>query len=104
MWLLDATKATNIHTDEENYPQFFMYNTYKRITVAKPGKRPMGDINGDGVVTTKDAILALKMSAGTVKPTEEQLTYGDYNENGKIEIADARAVLCIATKIPVAVN
>ena len=104
MWLLDVTKTTNIHTDEENYPQFFMYNTYKRVTVPKPGKRPMGDINGDGVVTTKDAILALKMSAGTLKPTEEQLTYGDYNENGKIEIADARAVLCIATKIPVAVN
>ena len=53
-----------------------------------------GDVNGDGVVDTVDARLALQMAAGVVAlENEEQLTRTDLNFDGYVTIFDARQIL-----------
>lgn len=53
----------------------------------------LGDVNGDGSITSMDAILILRNTAGETEFTEEQKTIGDMNGDGKITTSDA--VLCM---------
>lgn len=99
MWLLGATKQQTIQTDPENYPQFFLYNTYKRTTKPITVKGMIGDLDNSGAVSTVDARLALKMAAGHIKPTEDQLVLGDIDEDGEITTDDAREILRMAAGI-----
>ena len=53
-----------------------------------------GDVNGDGVVDTKDARSALELASGlTLLEDEAQLTRSDVNFDGYITIFDARQIL-----------
>ena len=99
MWLLSQTKQPTVTTDKENYPQFFLYNTYKRTTKAMPYDEVLGDLDGSGSVNTIDARLALKIAAGQVKATEAQMLLGDIDENGTIATTDAADILKIAAGI-----
>ncbi len=99
MWLLGQTKQPTVTTDKENYPQFFLYNTYKKTTKAMPYDEILGDLDGSGSVNTIDARLALKIAAGQVKATETQMLLGDIDENGTIATTDAADILKIAAGI-----
>ena len=64
----------------------------------------MGDTTCDGRITSADARLALRMSAGmylNVKYSEKPETYGafDTNNSGLIEASDARDILRASAKI-----
>lgn len=63
------------------------------------GSELLGDIDGDGKVTSKDARLALRMAAGLIKPSNYQLRVGDLNGNGKIDASDSRNILRKAAKL-----
>ena len=52
-----------------------------------------GDIDGDGVVNTRDAILALRIAAGLVTPSEQQKRSADMNGDGEIRANDAISIL-----------
>ena len=53
-----------------------------------------GDVNGDGVVDTKDARQALELASGLVLLEDEaQLTRSDVNFDGYVTIYDARQIL-----------
>jgi hypothetical protein len=52
-----------------------------------------GDINGDGEVKANDAILALRISSGLMKPDDYQLWAGDMNDDGAIKANDAILIL-----------
>ncbi len=53
-----------------------------------------GDVNGDGVVDTKDARCALELASGLVLLEDEaQLTRSDVNFDGYVTIFDARQIL-----------
>lgn len=53
-----------------------------------------GDVNGDGVVDTKDARSALELASGlALLEDEAQLTRSDVNFDGYITIFDARQIL-----------
>ena len=53
-----------------------------------------GDVNGDGVVDTKDARSDLELASGlTLLEDEAQLTRSDVNFDGYITIFDARQIL-----------
>lgn len=53
-----------------------------------------GDVNGDGVVDTKDARYALELASGLAALEDEvQLTRSDINFDGYITIFDARQIL-----------
>ncbi len=99
MMLLGASKQQTVTTDVENYPQFFLYNTYKRTTKPIVTKGIIGDMDKSGSVTTADARIALKIAAGQLKATEDQLLLGDIDEDEKITTADAKEILYMATGI-----
>lgn len=99
IWLLQADAQPTVHTDPANYPQFILYNTYKRKLTPIDVRGMIGDIDGSGAIRAADAILALQMAAGQIAPTEEQLVLGDIDEDGSISIEDAREILYMATGI-----
>ena len=100
MWLLSAKKQQTVFSDTENHPQFSLFNTYTRKTKGCPADYLLGDVDMSTAVTIADARLALKMSAGQLEPTEDQLVLGDIDENGDISATDARSILCMALDIP----
>ena len=62
---------------------------------------PYGDVEGNGTVDIKDALLALRMAAGLVTPTAEQLSVADVaplvngtpQPDGKLDIGDVLVIL-----------
>lgn len=53
----------------------------------------LGDLDGDGKPTAKDALLVLKAAAGEVKLTEAQAKAADFNGDGVYNAKDALAIL-----------
>ena len=62
------------------------------VPVASAGAMA-GDINGDGYVTSDDARLALRYSAGMEKPTSAQKSAADVNGDGKLTLEDVKLIL-----------
>ena len=89
-----------VNTDKENYPQFWLHNTYKRTTKPMVNDDIMGDLDYSGKVRTNDALIALKMASGQLSPTDADYLIGDIDEDGEFSVEDARSVLCIAAEIP----
>lgn len=96
MMLLGSSKQVTVTTDKENYPQFFLYNTYKRTTKPIVIDGMIGDLDKSGDVTTLDARVALKIAAGQKKANDELLLLGDIDEDQKITTADAKEILYMA--------
>lgn len=99
MWLLSADEQYTVHTDEENYPQFSLYNTYTRTTKPCPTKGVLGDVDFSTAVTVADARLALLFALEIETPNDDQVILGDIDEDGKISTDDARSILCMALGI-----
>lgn len=99
MWLLSSDEQLTVLEDMENYPQFMLYNTYKRTTRPVALDALFGDVNGSGAVRTDDALLGLKISAGQKKPTDTQMAVGDIDEDGEITTSDVKTILAIAAGI-----
>ena len=101
MWLLSMDEQHTVFTDKENYPQFSLYNTYKRFTKGINVDTYLGDVNHDYLLTTTDARLALKMAAGLmdIPEDEDKQIIIDANEDGEISTDDARYILCWAAGI-----
>ncbi|MBR3810444.1 MAG: SH3 domain-containing protein [Clostridia bacterium] len=56
-----------------------------------------GDINGDGEITTKDALLTMRYVAKLESLTDAQVEVADFDKNGSIDLEDARAILRYVT-------
>ena len=52
-----------------------------------------GDLSGDGVINTADAVIVLKYSAEITQLADNQLAAGDTNHDGKVNTADAVMIL-----------
>lgn len=59
----------------------------------------VGDMDGDGKVTTVDARIVLKIAAGHISPTTSQKKLADMDGNGTISVEDARLTLIAATGV-----
>lgn len=55
-----------------------------------------GDVNGDGYITSADARLALRYSAGMETADASQSTSADMNKDGKITLQDVKLILADA--------
>jgi hypothetical protein len=53
----------------------------------------LGDVNNDGKISSTDAILALRIGAGLMEPTEYQKRAADMDGDGKIRSNDAILIL-----------
>ena len=53
----------------------------------------LGDLDGDGLITLKDALQMLRIAVSLDTPTAEQAARGDINGNGMIDIADVLRVM-----------
>ncbi|MBQ6936727.1 MAG: dockerin type I repeat-containing protein, partial [Clostridia bacterium] len=56
-----------------------------------------GDVNGDGEITTKDALLTMRYVAKLEGMTDAQVEVADFDKNGSIDLEDARAILKYVT-------
>lgn len=56
----------------------------------------LGDVDGDGRITSADARLALRFAAGMEKPTAEQKSSADTNKDGKITLPDIKLIMADA--------
>lgn len=61
------------------------------ITIPSPGTA--GDVDGNGVVETADALLALRGAMGIAVLTPEQVERADMDGNGVVDTVDALAIL-----------
>jgi len=61
----------------------------------------MGDLTGNGKVSTADAVMALQMSLGNIPPTAIQLSAGDINGNGAVDIGDVISIMRIIVGLPI---
>ncbi len=52
-----------------------------------------GDVNGDGIVRSDDAIIALRISGGLMEPTYYQKVAADMNGDGQVKANDAIMIL-----------
>ncbi len=59
----------------------------------------MGDVNGDGQVTSADALLVIRYALGTTTLTDEQRLHADVNGDGKIDNTDALLIMRLALGI-----
>lgn len=53
----------------------------------------LADIDGDGIISSSDARLALRASVGLETLSEEQVLAADVNNDGEVTSADARLIL-----------
>ncbi len=59
----------------------------------------MGDMDGDGSVTSGDALIALQVAAKLTEETDAYHTYGDMDGDGSVTSGDALVMLQIAAKL-----
>lgn len=52
-----------------------------------------GDVDFDGAITVRDAQLSLRLVIGLVQPTPAQLSTGDINANGRLDVGDSIRIL-----------
>ena len=84
----DTTQANNVHA------QRLTRTTSDAVdlpSIAVDGV--CGDLTGDGTVNVEDAIIALRIIAGKVDPTETQSMLGDVVRDGAINIDDVILIL-----------
>ncbi|MBO5797346.1 MAG: hypothetical protein J6R77_03250 [Clostridia bacterium] len=63
------------------------------FTVEKPGDMRLGDVDGDGGITSTDARLVLQYYAGKVGESNLNLAVADVDSDGGITSTDARLIL-----------
>lgn len=68
-------------------------------TIKIPAKWAVGDIDGDGEITAKDARKTLRVSAKLDKATAAERMRGDTDGDGEITAKDARATLKKSAKL-----
>lgn len=98
-------KAASGSVEFEIYPSELKAGAYSVCIVGEGGKLEkvagfgyyqaytLGDVNEDGVVTPRDAVLILKYVVGNEQLAGNQLLAADANEDGNITPLDAVAIL-----------
>ena len=72
-----------------NYPKLIADSGYNK----EPEKLMKGDVDGNGKITSADARLALRCSAGMEQLSDKKREAADYNSDGNVSAADARLIL-----------
>ena len=92
LYALDSYSMADAKRISEIWKGSFYYD-------ASASSYKLGDVDKNGTVNTADALMALKMAVGIIKPTNEQKNIADVDKDGKITTADALAILKYAVGI-----
>ena len=87
----------------EDIPTDMLKKVTAEITVsgsADEDKGILGDLDKDTVITSADALMALRMSVNLEETTPERLTLGDIDSDGIITSSDALAILRYSVSLP----
>jgi RHS repeat-associated protein len=82
-------RVTSI-TDKLGYTTYYNY--------ARPIERRLGDVDGDGKITTEDALLVMQWYVGLIELDEEQLFYADVNKDGVVDMTDVALIMRMAAE------
>jgi len=61
---------------------------------------PLGDVDGDGIITANDAQLIFEYNAGLRQLSPSQLARADVNRDGRVNSIDAALILQVAERFP----
>lgn len=98
VWLLFGISQRHIR-ENTSYTQYMSYSEYskKLSPYTVPGSTDSavqyGDVDGNGVINSSDARLALRISVGLETATKEVKIVADVDGNGIVGAADARLIL-----------
>lgn len=70
---------------------FAQYHSFKFEPISQNGQ--FGDMDDDGKISAKDALVTLKITVGSVTPTQAQAYAGDVNGDGTTNAKDALLML-----------
>ena len=68
-------------------------NPYEVIVKLAVDANSLGDVDGDGVITNRDALMLLQAANDLLNLTEEQFMRADINEDGELSAAEALRIL-----------
>ena len=68
-------------------------NPYLVTVKAAIDANSKGDVDGDGVITNKDALMIVQAVNDLLNLTEEQFLRGDLNDDGELSSAEALRIL-----------
>lgn len=98
-YAFNMCENVTIYGYEGSYAQSYAaQNEIPFVVIEKPVS-VQGDLDGDGEVTSYDALLTLKASVGIVELTPEQEKLADMNDDGEITSEDALTVLKMSVGI-----
>ena len=99
--VIQATRTYNVTATAEGYQDkteenvsFAEGNVTKDFVLTKAPV--VGDANGDGEISTADAVAIVNIALSEDEPTAEQLAVADLNGDGEITTADAVALVQLA--------
>ncbi len=87
---LNAQKWASDGTVETFYIE---YSSYVKDGTSMELQAGSGDVNGDGSVTTVDAVIVLRYETGTVELTDAQIAAADISGDGYTKTNDAVLIL-----------
>ncbi len=90
-YVLAIIEASVTSVDDENIEVTTIDGNFRVVTEEEANK---GDVNGDGEITSVDALMALQMSVGKL----EVSLVADMNDDGKVKPDDALKILKLANE------
>jgi hypothetical protein len=94
-WRIIDQNTTYLVTKEQSKLNIYSLFNFENGVVEVPAGIK-GDVDDDGAVNSKDAILALRIAVGLMTPTEDQMWAADMNDDGNIKSSDAILILRVA--------
>lgn len=85
-WSKTANATSRQYSENEQVP-------FTSDTTLHAVWRLYGDLDGDGIVTYRDAMMILECVDDKITLTDEQLAVFDYNGDGDIDALDAQAIM-----------
>ena len=83
-----------VHRDVTDQYGIVLDDVIISATMGGGAEEPIiGDVNGDGLITSSDAVLIIRHGMGLVSLSEELLPLADVNSDGTVNTADAVTVM-----------
>lgn len=96
--LADETKAAQAVYDNEDALQSEVDAAVRKLTEKTAKARLLGDVDGDGTITTADSAAVLRSAAELVTLNAEERACADVNGDGAVDTMDAVRILQYAAE------